>query len=315
MFAAALVLMTNILGLKRSGKAVNMEKDLALVGKSIEMLRSLRYECVCIHNKRQFNANTERSDAASKNAHLGNTGVCTFVISIHDTSHVLRSAPSDVLTSLMSGASDSLAPGASASGQEGGRENSQSERERAPPCEQRTEGPNPAAHPVQMHPDLDFTLPSTLTTLFRSDVFEQGLSTPVDGPIPRDATEDELPPPAVSHVNLSSIPPVQFGDLPLPPPPGAAPVYTAEGAEQGPPSIDTGRMFGLDAIGTPGSISWLPPAIQQTGPQHHPQDPNHGHLGTGDTLLGEQDSGMPSDLFMLMDDTLALWPSASPIFG
>ena len=64
MFAAALILMTNILGLKRSGKAVNTEKDLALVGKSIEMLRSLRYECVRLRSERQSNANTERSGAA-----------------------------------------------------------------------------------------------------------------------------------------------------------------------------------------------------------------------------------------------------------
>lgn len=43
-FVAALVLMANMLGLKRLGKAVNTEKDLVLVVKSIEMLRALRYE-------------------------------------------------------------------------------------------------------------------------------------------------------------------------------------------------------------------------------------------------------------------------------
>ena len=36
--------MTNIFGLKRSGRAVNAGKDLVLVRKAIEMLRSLRYE-------------------------------------------------------------------------------------------------------------------------------------------------------------------------------------------------------------------------------------------------------------------------------
>ena len=50
---SAIVLVTNMLGLKRSGAAVSMEKDLALVGKSIEMLRSLRYEWVSLHNVRR----------------------------------------------------------------------------------------------------------------------------------------------------------------------------------------------------------------------------------------------------------------------
>lgn len=48
-FIAAMVLTRNMLGLKRSGGApanVNTEKDSALVGKSIEMLMSLRHEYV-----------------------------------------------------------------------------------------------------------------------------------------------------------------------------------------------------------------------------------------------------------------------------
>ena len=81
-FAAALVLMMNILGLKRSGGATNanVEKDLALVGKSIEMLRALRFEYVRRPNVKR--ATTKRSGAA-QNAHLGNTGVRAFVICIH----------------------------------------------------------------------------------------------------------------------------------------------------------------------------------------------------------------------------------------
>ena len=41
---SGIVLMTNIFGLKRAGRAVNAGKDLVLVRKAIEMLRSLRYE-------------------------------------------------------------------------------------------------------------------------------------------------------------------------------------------------------------------------------------------------------------------------------
>ena len=54
-FIAAMVLTRNMLGLKRSGASaaptnVNTEKDSALVGKSIEMLMSLRHEYVHPHN-------------------------------------------------------------------------------------------------------------------------------------------------------------------------------------------------------------------------------------------------------------------------
>ena len=81
-FAAALVLMMNILGLKRSGGAINanVEKDIALVGKSIEMLRALRYEYVRHPNVKR--ATTERSGTA-QNAHLGNASVRAFVTSIN----------------------------------------------------------------------------------------------------------------------------------------------------------------------------------------------------------------------------------------
>lgn len=41
-----ILLMTNILGLKRSGRSVNIEKDLLLVRKAIEMLHALRMEYV-----------------------------------------------------------------------------------------------------------------------------------------------------------------------------------------------------------------------------------------------------------------------------
>ena len=46
LFMSGIVLMMNILGLKRSGRAMSLGKDLVLVEKAIEMLRSLRYECV-----------------------------------------------------------------------------------------------------------------------------------------------------------------------------------------------------------------------------------------------------------------------------
>ena len=49
---SGIVLMTNIFGLKRSGRMVNIGKDLVLVRKAIEMLRSLRYEYVPVHRTR-----------------------------------------------------------------------------------------------------------------------------------------------------------------------------------------------------------------------------------------------------------------------
>ena len=44
---SAIILITNLLGLKHSGQVANMEKDITLVGRTIEMLRSSRHECVC----------------------------------------------------------------------------------------------------------------------------------------------------------------------------------------------------------------------------------------------------------------------------
>ena len=46
---SGIILMNNIFALRRSGRMVNAGKDLALVRKAIEMLRSLRYEYVPPH--------------------------------------------------------------------------------------------------------------------------------------------------------------------------------------------------------------------------------------------------------------------------
>ena len=46
LFMSGIVLMMNVLGLKRAGRAVHCGKDLALVEKAIGLLWSLRYECV-----------------------------------------------------------------------------------------------------------------------------------------------------------------------------------------------------------------------------------------------------------------------------
>ena len=49
LFLAGMVLVTNAFGLKHSGRVVDMEKDLELVRKAVEMLRSLQYEYVALH--------------------------------------------------------------------------------------------------------------------------------------------------------------------------------------------------------------------------------------------------------------------------
>ena len=46
---SGIILMVNALRLKRSGRAVNVEKDLELARAVIQMLRSLRYQCVDLH--------------------------------------------------------------------------------------------------------------------------------------------------------------------------------------------------------------------------------------------------------------------------
>ena len=52
LFVAAMLLMRNMLALKRTGAAAHAstQKDLELVRKSIEMLGALRYEYVCLRH-------------------------------------------------------------------------------------------------------------------------------------------------------------------------------------------------------------------------------------------------------------------------
>lgn len=49
LFLAGMVLVTNALGLKHSGQVMNVERDLELASKAVEMLRSLQYEYVALH--------------------------------------------------------------------------------------------------------------------------------------------------------------------------------------------------------------------------------------------------------------------------
>ena len=48
LFLSGMILVTNAFGLKRSGRVANVEKDLELASKAVEMMRSLQYEYVVL---------------------------------------------------------------------------------------------------------------------------------------------------------------------------------------------------------------------------------------------------------------------------
>ena len=85
-FVASMVLMTNMLGQKRSGGAVNasMEKDLASVGKCVEMLRSLRYEYVHLFNARVSITKRVLNALSPRRMHISETlAFVPFLIGLH----------------------------------------------------------------------------------------------------------------------------------------------------------------------------------------------------------------------------------------
>ena len=48
LFLSGMILVTNAFGLKRSGRVANVEKDLELASRAVEMMRSLQYEYVAL---------------------------------------------------------------------------------------------------------------------------------------------------------------------------------------------------------------------------------------------------------------------------
>ncbi|PIL25452.1 transcription factor [Ganoderma sinense ZZ0214-1] len=290
-FVAAMILMRNMLGLKRAGGAshASMQKDLALVGKTVEMLRALQYEM-----------------------HLAET-------------------LGDVLADLAAGIADPPPPPPppppGASSRTGLQEPAtyQADTGHASPRTEPTRPSDAPAHAeaaLHAHLDIDFTLPGTpsFAIPLRSDMFGQGFAMPVDGPMQLRTTEETPLPPSALHayglgrVPAQYVPPPQLQPQSL----DAAEASTAAEIGQGLFGIGTGQMFGPDADGaaTGGSMPWHPLAAPQTGPHDNsnPQAaPDHDHLAAADARLGQQDMGI-DDFFMFMDDTLSMWPGVSPIF-
>ncbi|KAM5544389.1 hypothetical protein V8D89_002049 [Ganoderma adspersum] len=291
--------------MKRSGGAVNVntEKDLAWVRKCVEMLRSLRYEM-----------------------HIAET-------------------LADILTDVMSGVTGaqypSQTPGASSDVQEPATSRAEAEHEHLPPREaphlddpDSAPGPAVGVH-LHMHDlDLDVTLPgmSSFTTPFRPDGFEQfAKPTPMDGLTQRDATEQGqgLGPPPLAQAVWHSANLARNGLLPAqghPPTPSshargdALAGATSGEIALGPFGTGTGQsqMFGLEAVGTSSNESMPaqpPVASQATLPWRDYLPPlSQGYVRAGvEDPPGQRETGIPE--FMVMDDTLAMWPSMSPIFG
>ena len=213
-------------------------------------------------------------------------------------------------------------------------------------------GPDAGVH-LHMHLDLDFTLPgmSSFTAPFRPDAFDQlamSMPIPTDGPTQRDAMAQErgqdqgLRPPPPAHAVWSAnfardgLLPAQGDPLQAPPPSqprrdtDTLTTGSATSAETAVVSFGTGLgqsqipVFGLEAVGTHSSESMpaQPPGAVQAAPLSWGYLPPslshaHEHLATAEgpdpPVAGQRATDMSE--FMIMDDTLTMWPGMSQIFG
>ena len=208
---------------------------------------------------------------------------------------------------------------------------------------------------LHMHLDLDFTLPgmSSFAVPFSPDAFDQfamPMPIPTDGPTQRDTMEQEQeqeqdqgpgpPPPAhaVWPTNFArdGLLPAQGDPLQAPPPSqprrdtDTLATGSATSAETAVVSFGTGLgqsqipVFGLEAVGTHSSESMpaQPPGAVQAAPLSWGYLPPslshaHEHLATAEgpdpPVAGQRATDMSE--FMIMDDTLTMWPGMSQIFG
>ncbi|KAM5544387.1 hypothetical protein V8D89_002047 [Ganoderma adspersum] len=281
-FIAAMVLTRNMLGLKRSGGAanVNTEKDSALVRKSIEMLMSLRHDDILADLASGITdpapppgARPNVQEPTSSRAEMGRTPP-------HGASAEGPNAP--------------VHPGAT-------------EPYTYPGLDFDFTLPSAFATPFRSDTfEQGFAMPvdgpihlgasdqePLLPALPHAYGLSQGLAQ--DGPPLTSQPRGVAPTGTTSNERAARGP---FGM-------GTGQVFGLEAVSRTTAS---------------GSILWQSPGrIAQAAPQEYPPsyppDPNHGHLATGGASLWDQDGGI-ADGFMRMDDALAMWPSMSesPMF-
>ncbi|KAM5544333.1 hypothetical protein V8D89_001993 [Ganoderma adspersum] len=319
-FISAITLITNILELKRSGRVVNMEKDLTLVGQTIEMLRSSRYE-------------THFTDS------LAST-LCDLMSDITEPPR-LPEAPL-VATNVQHPATNKAETRYPSS--------SVAIPHTRSPSGQRTDGldtgrQQTAGEPsfasltfaqpgtmIRTPPAVNFRRPDASSLATSMPLESDGLGPPTHSLFPVDSSMHRGPvdtaplPPPFPHGGGSS------GSIPLLQPPH--PLQPPTQGNTSPHALNLGaampqfeisdeleEMFALERLGYPSTPLSRDPSTSQVdadggapGVNSHTQD--HRHVMDADVDPGGPfpDTNMLPD-FTLTDETLAMWSSTSPTFG
>ncbi|KAI1785161.1 fungal-specific transcription factor domain-containing protein [Ganoderma leucocontextum] len=314
-FMSAIVLMTNMLGLKRSGRAVNTEKDLALVGKSVEVLRSLRYET-------QF-ADSLAFTLSDLMSGLTEPLPPGATISANEQDPATNKAeaehPSSSVATPLEGDS---------SPREQRMDGPDTPRWQPTPGDMNNPGAGPSfasftsAHPgptLDIPPGLDFPLsdPSSFALPFRSyglGLPAQGFTLAAEGPVQRGLAEQVPPTRAFPHAGA-------YGFLHLLQHDPAQPQRSSDASARanrrvGQSQFGGGRMFGLEPLGYNPSMPFPPSTVSpdEGGPGANDRAQAQHHFRFADAAMelggDPADSGVPD--FTLMDDALMMMWSSMP---
>ncbi|PIL25446.1 transcription factor [Ganoderma sinense ZZ0214-1] len=295
LLVSGVVLMTNIFALKRSGRAVNAGKDLILVRKAIEMLRSLRYE---VHVAESLGEMLNELVSAVKDP---------------------RAAPQRTPISAASSPAAQPTEGPSTSQQLTAGDVSSAH---AAPAQSTTS--SQAGETPDMPPGLEFMDPNH--PLFGLAFGPDGI-----GPFSQDfagAGPSTFAAPGAGNQQPSlslSAPEHEYGFLHPHDPPASQPRASASQGVgvgmgmQGETQFDMsgGQMFGLEPFGynesMSMSMSFLPPGT--TGPEFSQAQQQHTNA-FGDSDPGAMGPGDHVDTdFVLMDDALTVWENLPPAVG
>ncbi|PIL25379.1 transcription factor [Ganoderma sinense ZZ0214-1] len=291
LFMGGIVLMTNILGLKRAGRVVNSGKDLALVGKAVEMLQSLRYETHIaeplgdmLHELMLAVREPLPPGAPIPEEAQERTPNTPEADEAQDTEVAGQPVPD--------GASSASPPTASASAS--------------------------AASALYMPPGVDFLQPGAFTFAFPAGPGDLGFPSATQvfaGPTGGTSTQrdplDPIPPPSALSLAYGLLPRQEFG------PTSTQPQLRHNAQGVGPHQFDVegGQMFGLEPLGYSEPMSFLPSASQVQVETADYSQQQHILANAVSMEIGESsiDAGGPGSA--LIDDALMVWSNLPPAMG
>ncbi|KAM5544331.1 hypothetical protein V8D89_001991 [Ganoderma adspersum] len=282
LFMSGIILMTNIFGLKRSGRVVNYGKDLASVEKAIEMLHALRYDI-----------------------HVGESlgGLLSELVSaIKAPLPPGARMPQDAQEQVTSTTEAAKAPATN-------RQPIPNNASAAPPSTSVTSAHLGAT--LQIPPGFQFLQRDAFAFALPTGLEGLGLPTeafavPTGGTSMQRDPLDQVPP-LSAHLRTYGFLPQQDFD-PTQPRFGNNPGHNFQFDMVG------GQMFGLQPLGYSESMSFLPSASASAS--HDYAQPSHNTMGATSTEPVDQDgvdTGMPD--FAPMDDALTVWSNLPPAMG